>query len=155
MKPSFQRFAFFAILGVLAITIGTFRSFADSASAQSTERHRLINQNTPGQTIDIAKFVVPGKINIFDFYSKYCPPCMRIGPMLEKLAEKRTDIVVNKVDINRPNVEGIDWQSPLARQYKLESIPHFVLYDANGKKIAEGENAAQKVIAMLQEIEKQ
>lgn len=119
-----------------------------AAAPEANDRHRLINKSNPGAEIDIDKFIVPGKINIFDFYSKYCGPCMRIGPELEKLAAQRTDVVVNKIDINRPTVEGIDWQSPVARQYKLDSIPHFIVVGTDGKK-TEGDPASDMVINML------
>lgn len=116
----------------------------------STPRVRAINKQSPGQKLDIKKSLVKGKVNIFDFYSVYCPPCMRIAPLLDKLTEKDPGIVVNKVDINRKGVTGIDWRSPLAQQYKLDSIPHFKVYDASGKLIAEGEAGFSYVIAALE-----
>lgn len=111
--------------------------------------HRVINASSPGEQVDITKFVVKGKINVFDFYSKFCPPCMRISPYLEQLAEKDPDVVVNKVDINRADVEGIDWDSPVVKQYGLQSVPHFIIYDAQGKKIAEGADARKMVMDLL------
>ena len=79
-------------------------------------------------------------------------PCRRISPLLKKLDEKRSDIVVVKVDINRKDVQGhIDWQSPVARQYKLQSIPHFMIFSPDGKLEAEGEAAYTKVMNLLQQ----
>lgn len=120
------------------------------ATATHAGPHRVINESSRGQQIDIAKFVVKGKLNIFDFYSKFCPPCMRISPLLEQLAEKDANVVVNKIDINRPDVQGIDWDSPVVKQYGLQSVPHFIVYDAQGKKVAEGNDARKMVIEMLQ-----
>ena len=51
------------------------------------------------------------------------------------------------VDINRKGVKGIDWLSPLARQYKLKSIPHFQIYDGDGNLIKEGQEAYVEIIA--------
>lgn len=145
MKSTIQRLTLLGIVGVIALVVSAVSIQADSNST----RHRLINRDAPGQQIEIAKYVVPGKINVFDFYSKYCGPCMAIAPYLEKLAGKRADVVVNKVDINRPAVAGIDWSSPVVRQYGLQSVPHFVIYDASGKKTAEGESAYRKVMEMI------
>lgn len=116
----------------------------------SEERHRHINRGAEGQEITIQNYLVSGKTNIFDFYSDYCPPCREVAPLLEVLAKRRTDVVVNKVDINRPGVEGIDWSSPVALQYNLHSIPHFKVFDASGRLLAEGEPASQMVMQLLQ-----
>jgi thiol-disulfide isomerase/thioredoxin len=104
----------------------------------------------PGQEIDIETLVVSGKTTIFDFYSDYCPPCRKISPLLKKLDEKRDDIVVIKLDINRPGIKGvIDWKSPLARQYKLHGIPHFIIYDTSGNRTHEGRLASDRVFQLL------
>lgn len=121
------------------------------SSAKGNERHTEINRENPGQRIDIEPFVAKGNFTIFDFYSVYCPPCMAIAPYLEKLVEARDDIVVRKVDINRKGVQGIDWRSPLARQYELQSIPHFILYDKSGKRFKEGIEAYEQVVTWLQD----
>jgi thiol-disulfide isomerase/thioredoxin len=90
-----------------------------------------------GQEIALTDFLVPGKTVVFDFTSKYCGPCQAYNEPLKLLHARRADIVVVKVDINRPDIRGIDWQSPVARQYDLHSIPHFKVYSPQGKLVAE------------------
>jgi thiol-disulfide isomerase/thioredoxin len=102
---------------------------------------KAVNAENPGEEIELANYLVGGKINIVDFYSEYCPPCRRIAPYLEELDKKSEDKVVVKVDINRPDISGIDWGSPLARQFNLNSIPHFKIFDGEGNKTAEGREA--------------
>ena len=46
-----------------------------------------------------------------------------------------------EVDLNRPGVEGIDWESPVAQQYGMNSIPHFKVFGPDGKLQAEGKEA--------------
>ena len=94
-----------------------------------------------GEEIQITEYLDAGKITVIDFYSDYCPPCKRIEPYLLKLHYDREDITVVKVDINRPGVRGIDWGSPVAKQYRLKSIPHFQIYDPDGRLLAEGRAA--------------
>jgi thiol-disulfide isomerase/thioredoxin len=108
-----------------------------------------VNAANPGQPLDLKQQVRPGRTTIVDFYSKYCPPCMHISPLLEELGEKRPDLQIVKVDINRPGVTGIDWQSPLARQYDLKSIPHFKIYDSKGNVVDEGDPAYKKIMGWL------
>ena len=102
-----------------------------------------------GEPVDIERHLVKGKTVVFDFYSDYCGPCRQVGPRLEKLDARREDLVVIRVDINRPGVQGIDWNSTVARQYGLRSIPHFVIYSPDGKKVAEGQEASAQVYKML------
>jgi thiol-disulfide isomerase/thioredoxin len=86
-----------------------------------------------GKEVKLEDYLVKGKTTIFDFYSVYCPPCMAIAPQVEKLHTTRDDIVVIKVDVNRPGVKKIDWDSPVVAQYHLQSIPHFKVYGPDGK----------------------
>ena len=106
-----------------------------------------------GQPVKITDYLVPGKTVIFDFYSDFCGPCVQVAPALEKLHQTKADVVVVKVDINRPGVKKIDWQSPVAQQYGLHSIPHFKVYGPDGKLKAEdgptSDRARKMVMAML------
>jgi thiol-disulfide isomerase/thioredoxin len=90
-----------------------------------------------GREVNLKDFLVPGKITIFDFTSEYCPPCRAYADPLLKLHERRADIAVVKVDINRPEIHRIDWDSPVAKEFGMQSIPHFKVYGPDGKLIAE------------------
>lgn len=102
-----------------------------------------------GEKVELADYMVPGKTTVFDFYSDYCPPCVKIAPEVEKVHRTRDDIVVVKVDINRPGVKGIDWKSPVAQQYKVKSIPHFKVYGPDGKLVAEDGPDSDKARTMV------
>lgn len=104
-----------------------------------------------GEEVDLEDHLVAGKITIFDFYSDYCPPCHIESQRLEELVKRREDIAVVKVDINRPGRTGIDWESPVARQHSLHSIPHFIIYDADGRVMAEGREARRQAEQWRQE----
>ena len=69
---------------------------------------------------------------------------------LDALHAAREDIVVVKVDINRPEHKGIDWKSPVAQQYKMQSIPYFKVYGPDGKLVADGKEASALVRGMLE-----
>jgi len=103
-----------------------------------------------GEEINLKDHIVAGQTTVFDFYSQYCPPCRQISPLLEQLDGQRRDLTVVKVDINRPDVRGIDWQSPVARQYEIQSVPHFKVYAPDGTLQAEGP-AGYAVVALLLE----
>lgn len=108
-----------------------------------------LNSGTEGETVDLAHHLVAGKLNIIDFHSDYCAPAQAVAPSLHKLSTVAPDLVVRKVDINRPGTRGIDWNSPVSQQYRLRSIPHFKIYDANGELLAEGAEAKEQVEELM------
>ncbi|HUJ44392.1 MAG TPA: thioredoxin family protein [Opitutaceae bacterium] len=130
-----------AVLLLAAFVAAPAAAGADNTHAKGPKPMHI----SQGREVNLADYVVPGKTTVFDFYSEYCPPCRAIAPHLEKLHLKRDDVAVVKVDINRPGVKGIDWQSPVARQYNLESIPHFKVFGPDGKLKAEGDEARAMV----------
>ncbi|MCK5880016.1 MAG: thioredoxin family protein, partial [Holophagae bacterium] len=103
----------------------------------------------PDGPINLSSMVVSGKTNIVDLYSEYCPPCRQIAPYLEKLVKARPDIHVIRIDINRKGHRGIDWGSPIAKQFNLRSIPYFILVDGEGKVLKEGKSAYKRVVDMV------
>lgn len=81
-----------------------------------------------GQRVDLSKHLVRGKVTIIDFYADWCGPCRLIAPLLEQLAKSDPKIVLRRIDI-------INWQSPVAKQFNLDAIPHVQIYDRKGKLI--------------------
>jgi thiol-disulfide isomerase/thioredoxin len=131
-----------AIIGFMMLQQGN-KSGQDNQSSGSSQ---------PGRRIDLQALLVPQKTTIFDFYSEFCGPCRKISPRLERLDELNDDIAVVKIDINRKNVRGIDWNSPVARQFKLRSIPYFIIYDSSGQQSHEGSSAWRQVFEYLKEM---
>jgi len=109
------------------------------------------NHNNPGQTLEINSLVVQGKTTLIDFHSPFCPPCVQLAPIMAQLAAKRSDLAIKKVNINRPEARGIDWRSPLARQYQIRQVPYFMIFSPQGKLLAQGQEAVQTVGRWLQE----
>jgi thiol-disulfide isomerase/thioredoxin len=130
---------------ILVLAVGCSRG----ASQEDGEYAPVINKDNPGETLEITEHLVPGKITIFDFYSDYCPPCKTISPMLTELDKARPDIAVKKIDINRKGKTGIDWQSPVVEQYKIKSVPFFMIYDEKGKLTASERKASEKVFEYI------
>jgi thiol-disulfide isomerase/thioredoxin len=108
-----------------------------------------------GEPVRLADHLVLGGYTVFDFTSPYCGPCRQIAPYLDRLHAARQDVTVVKVDINRPGYRGIDFRSPVARQYQLQQVPYFKVYDGAGSQIAEGEPAWKMVAGWIMELENQ
>lgn len=108
----------------------------------ATGRGADIEVISQGREVDLEAHLVPGKLVLFDFYADWCMPCRIIEPHVDRLAESHVDsLAVRKVDV-------IDWESPVARQYRIQSIPHFVLYGPDGELLAAGD--AQRVFGALE-----
>jgi len=106
-----------------------------------------------GQEVQLADYAVEGQYVVFDFMSDYCPPCRQIAPWMDRLNNESDEVTVVKVDINRPGVRQIDWQSPVAAQFRLSSIPHFKVMDEKGNLVAEGDQAWNMVVVWLQQLD--
>jgi thioredoxin 1 len=109
------------------------------------------NAGRTGQTLEVRSLLAQGKTTLIDFYSPFCPPCVRLAPIIARLAEKRPDLAVRKVNINRPEVNGIDWRSPLAQQYQIRQVPYFMIFSPQGKLLAQGREAVETVQRWLQD----
>ena len=136
-----------ALVALAPIAIGP------AASAAAATKPAKPAHVAKGQPVKLTDYLVPGKTVVFDFYSDYCGPCVQVAPALEKLHQTNPNVVVVKVDINRPGVKGIDWDSPVVRQYNVHAVPHFKVYGPDGKlKAEDGPNSArarEMVLAML------
>jgi thiol-disulfide isomerase/thioredoxin len=124
---------------------------APSLRAETRAKAAIPERIAQGQEVNLTDYLVPGKTVVFDFTSEFCPPCRAISPHLDKLHAKRDDIVVVKVDINRPEVRGIDWGSPVAKQHGMKSIPHFKVYGPDGQLQAEGKPARELVTGWFED----
>ena len=126
-------------------------SLLTAAALAQSANYRIMNKGREGQIFNVADYLVKGRLNLVEFSSQACPSCEALKPRLSELAKKSPDTVINQVLIDRPGSQGIDWQSPLARQYELRSVPYFQVYDTTGKLLAEGEPARKMIAKMLVE----
>jgi hypothetical protein len=133
-----RRYALVLLVGLL---------LAGAASGQSGLR--LMNKGREGQLFTVTDYLVKGKTNVVEFSSVACPACKALEPKLAALGQKKSDLVVNQVAVDRAGSQGIDWQSPLARQYELRNVPYFKVYDQDGKLLAEGEPARKMISKLL------
>jgi thiol-disulfide isomerase/thioredoxin len=121
-------------------------SFAKPATSSQPERV------SHGARIRLNDYLVPGKVVVFGFYSKFspscpCEPCARLDDPFAALELARDDVHVVLVDIDREDATGIDWTSPVAMQYSLRSLPHFKVFGPDGELIAEDDGKTRETPA--------
>lgn len=86
-----------------------------------------------GSEVVLEDHLVPGKYVLFDFYADWCGPCRALEPHLNALAGRHDDrLALRKIDV-------VNWDSAVARQHRLSSIPHLVLYGPDGVRLAAGD----------------
>lgn len=81
----------------------------------------VTSENFKAEVLNSAKPV------LLDFWAVWCPPCMMQSPIVDELAEERSDIVVGKVNT--------DEQPNLAEAFDIENIPTLVII-RNGEESA-------------------
>jgi alkyl hydroperoxide reductase subunit AhpC len=122
-----------------------FATLAVSLSAAERAADPVVIAN--GEPFSVQDYLVPGKMVVFGFVSDFsppcpCKPCHDLGDPFKALHEAREDVVVVKVDINREGVTKIDWSSPVAQQYGLRRLPHFIVYGPDGEVLAEDDDSS-------------
>lgn len=110
----------------------------------------VVNEAQPGERFDLEAALPKTGTVLVEYYSVNCPPCVQMAPLLERLAQARPELAIRKVNIDRQGAAGIDFQSPLAQQYRIESVPYFAVYE-NGAKKLEGPGAKDQVRAWMRE----
>ena len=110
-----------------------------------------------GKKVNLMSEIKKNKITILDFWASWCPPCMREVPNLvdiyDRYGEDGLGIVGVSLDENKDDwkntVEsmGMKWiqvsdlkggESPVVRLYNVQSIPHILVIDSEGRILSEG-----------------
>ena len=79
---------------------------------------------------------------LLDFWASWCGPCRMVSPVVDEIANERSDILVGKVNV--------DEQRQLAAQFGVMSIPTLVVLK-NGQEVQRSVGARPKsqILAML------
>lgn len=80
---------------------------------------------TKGNEQNFESLIQKGVV-VVDFFATWCGPCKMLGPVLEELAQNRSEIQIIKMDVDEnPN---------LSRTYGIMSVPTILLFK-DGKLI--------------------
>lgn len=79
---------------------------------------------------------------LLDFWAAWCGPCRMVSPVIDEIAEERSDIRVGKINV--------DEEQELAEAFQVMSIPTLVVMK-EGKVVNKSMGAKPKnqILAML------
>ena len=82
------------------------------------------------------------KTVLVDFWAVWCGPCKMLAPVVEEIADERTDIKVGKINV--------DDEQDLAIKYGVMSIPSLVVFK-DGKEVNRSVGVVPKdeILALL------
>ena len=84
----------------------------------------------------------PGTV-LIDFWAAWCGPCRMLSPIVDEVAESRSDVTVGKINV--------DEEHELAEKYHIMAVPTLMVF-RDGKKVRESQGVIPKeeVEALLQ-----
>ncbi len=75
----------------------------------------ITNENFEAEVLHSTKSV------LLDFWASWCGPCRMVSPIVDEIAEERTDVKVGKVNV--------DEQPELASRFGVMSIPTLLVFE--------------------------
>jgi thiol-disulfide isomerase/thioredoxin len=99
----------------------------------------LIEVISHGESIDIDDYLEEGRVTVVEYGATWCPACRSLEPQLAALIKRKGTVALKRVDIRA-------WDSPVANDYGIHSIPRLELYD--GVDLVEDDT--QRVLSILQ-----
>lgn len=127
------------ILGLMAFIVGLLLINNYMNNREIPNENEIVNVKTKTETESKTSKVITvtsenfekevincKKPVLIDFYANWCPPCKKLSPIVEKVANENSNIKFVKINI--------DDEEELANKYDISSIPTLVLIE-NGEEI--------------------
>lgn len=102
------------------------------ATSGLVSRTPIIERITRAKKVKLSQHLEPDRYVVFDFYADWCGPCRQLTPRLEAIVRKYPHkVALKKIDI-------VNWGTPVAKQFRIHSIPYVKIYAPNGREVVSG-----------------
>jgi thiol-disulfide isomerase/thioredoxin len=109
----------------IALSVALFLGFQSQSHSTSLEAQAK-------QSVPLEVALSDNKPTLTEFYANWCTSCQAMAPALAQLKQKYGD----SVNFAMLNVDNTKWLPEILR-YRVDGIPHFVFFGANGEEIAQ------------------
>lgn len=106
-----------------------------SSDSDNSRSQNIVVINSSREFKDLVEDSLEGTLFLVDFHAQWCPPCHKLAPELERIAEKYKDADFRIVKIDT------DANQDLAIKYNIRSIPS-VKFFRSGKLLDDDLNFA-------------
>ena len=149
-KKSWVTLAFMAILCVILLAMlliwPAAPAKAQNAERPTPEQATLIKDGMVAPDFEVEMFDgskvkladLKGKVVLLNFWATWCPPCVKLGPTIEALANE----YAGKVGIGKCNV---DENSQLTQQFGITGIPA-IFFIKGGKVVDQQVGYCEKAV---------
>ena len=116
-KPFVRSLAAFTFIALLS-------GCAQAEHPESASHSKHVSYLEDSEQFDAA---ISQGLVLVDFYADWCGPCRKLSPLLTSVADKMDgNLQVLKVNVDK--------HAPLARKFKVSSIPFMVLFKDGSKQ---------------------
>lgn len=111
-----------------------------------------LNADKPGTPVDPIPYAVPGKYTLVEYFSPYDQECANLEPLLMQLAQSRSDLAIRTINVNRPEAQGVDVESPVMQTMRIQKLPFFLILDPGRNLRAQARPAYEQVMQWVRPI---
>ena len=110
---------------------------------ESAPLYKLIEIGNDEDWIHLANAVAQRRVpTLVQFSATWCGPCRRMYPVIDELVEQMGDrFIFARVDI--------DGARQIAQTYQVSAVPHFAIFDADGRSVDELRGADRSALVNL------
>jgi hypothetical protein len=127
------------------------RHFAAASACRKLADVPIVAQGEGGfehlcPTQPLTAYRVNGRHTVFIFSAQWCPGCRSLEAQLPHFLELRRDVAIRHISVDDPAASR---RAVEATDVKLRSIPHVVIYNADGELAAEDDGSDKSGLQTL------
>lgn len=108
------------IVVTLALLASIHHAHSVTPEPSCPQKKELVEEFIQTRSRSFDEAVCDAHIVVVDFYGLDCPPCKKLSPLIQELANELPDVKFMKVEVSKNNA--------LARKYSIRNIPQILFF---------------------------